>query len=61
MAIFNAEIFDASAFAAKLFVRSGGEEPEPAEESPTRNLVIGMGTMPKQRNHPHPLFNKITG
>jgi hypothetical protein len=27
----------------------------------TRNLVIGMGAMPKQKNHPHPLLSRITG
>lgn len=27
----------------------------------TRNLVTGLGSMPKQKNHPHPLFSKITG
>jgi hypothetical protein len=38
-----------------------GDPPEPAAPSTTRNLVIGLGSMPKQKNHPHPLFSKITG
>jgi hypothetical protein len=59
---FRAAAFRGDAFAARFLGGEVEDDPSPAAVTSTaRNLVIGLGSMPKQKNHPHPLFSKITG